>query len=236
METHRWDDCGMVTPYDKSKNLDMKRILASEAIGMVKNNITIGLGSGTTMQMFVEQISEKIKQEKLNLAFVPASKRIEQFAINHGLKLIEIDKVAQIDIAFDGADRIDANHNLIKGGGGSLFRERQVLEKANKKVIIADESKFVKDFTNEYIPIEIVPYNFNGTIEKIRNLGFHGEIRQNGDYFITDNGNYIVDVRKETPFDVETTYHDLKIISGVVDIGLFAYDSYEIINKKRKNR
>lgn len=232
METRRWDDCRMVTPYDKSKNLDIKRSLARKAIQMVKDNMIIGLGSGSTMQMFVELISEKIQQEKLNLIFVPASKRIEDFAKKHGLKLVEIDKVEQIDIAFDGADRIDANHNLIKGGGGSLFRERQVLEKGNKKVIIADESKFVKDFTNEYIPIEIVPYNFKGTIEKIRNLGFLGEIRKNEEYFITDNSNFIVDVRRETPFDVETTYRDLKMISGVVDVGIFVQNSYVIINNR----
>lgn len=223
----------MVVPYDKSQNFAQKRDLAAQAVRMVEDNMIIGLGSGSTMQMFVDLIAERIEQEQLNVCFVPASKKIENYALGYGLNLIEIDSVTQLDISFDGADRIDTQHNLIKGGGGSLFRERQVLEKSLKKVILADDSKFVEEFTNEFIPIEIVPYNFKWTIEKISKLGFQGDIRKNQNYFVTDNNNYIVDVRKETPFDVKTTYHEMKAISGIVDVGLFVQDSF-LLKKSRK--
>ena len=217
----------MVGPYDKSKNLTQKRELAAKAVQMVENNTIIGLGSGSTMQIFVDLIAERIKREQLQLHFVPASKRIESYASHYRLNISNIEDVTLLDISFDGADRIDARHNLIKGGGGSLFRERQVLEKSQKKVIIADESKFVKEFTNEVIPVEIVPYNFKWTIEKIIKLGFHVAIRKIGnDHFITDNNNYIVDIKKDKPFDVEITYQELKIISGIVDVGLFIENSF----------
>ncbi|MEK5183871.1 ribose 5-phosphate isomerase A [Solibacillus sp. FSL W7-1324] len=217
----------MVGPYDKSQNLTQKRELAEKAVQMVEDNTIIGLGSGSTMQIFVDLIAERIKREQLQLHFVPASKRIESYAMHHRLNISNIEDTALLDISFDGADRIDARHNLIKGGGGSLFRERQVLEKSQKKVIIADESKFVEEFANEVIPVEIVPYNFKWTIEKIIKLGFHVAIRKIGnEYFITDNNNYIVDIKKEKPFDVKITYQELKIISGIVDVGLFIENSF----------
>lgn len=212
----------MVGPYDKSQNMTRKRELAAQAVQMVEDNTIIGLGSGSTMELFVDLIAERMNREQLELYFVPASKRIESYASNYSLNILYIEDVALLDISFDGADRIDAQHNLIKGGGGSLFRERQVLEKSKKKVIIADESKFVEEFTNEVIPVEIIPYNFSWTIEKIIKLGFHVKVRKSEeDYFITDNNNYIVDIHKEKPFDVKTTYKELKIISGIVDVGLF---------------
>lgn len=212
----------MVGPYDKSQNMTRKRELAAQAVQMVEDNTIIGLGSGSTMELFVDLIAERMNREQLELYFVPASKRIESYASNYSLNILDIEDVALLDISFDGADRIDAQHNLIKGGGGSLFRERQVLEKSKKKVIIADESKFVEEFTNEVIPVEIIPYNFSWTIEKIIKLGFHVTVRKSEeDYFITDNNNYIVDIHKEKPFDVKTTYKELKIISGIVDVGLF---------------
>lgn len=219
----------MVGPYDKSQNMTQKRELAEKAVQMVEDNTIIGLGSGSTMQLFVDLIAERIKREQLELYFVPASKRIESYAANYSLNIMGIENVTLLDISFDGADRIDAKHNLIKGGGGSLFRERQVLEKSQKKVIVADESKFVEDFTDEVIPVEIVPYNFMWTIEKIIKLGFHAVVRKIGkDYFITDNNNYIVDIHKEKPFDVKTTYQELKIISGIVDVGIFIEDFFLI--------
>lgn len=217
----------MVGPYDKSQNMTRKRELAAQAVQMVEGNTIIGLGSGSTMQLFVDLLAERMNREKLELYFVPASKRIESYASNYNLNIVDIEDVALLDISFDGADRIDAQHNLIKGGGGSLFRERQVFEKSQKKVIVADESKFVEDFTNEVIPVEIVPYNFMWTIEKIIKLGFHVVVRKIGkDYFITDNNNYIVDIQKEKPFDVKTTYQELKIISGIVDVGLFSDNTF----------
>lgn len=220
----------MVAPYDKSQNMTRKRELATQAVQMVEDNTVIGLGSGSTMQLFVELVAERIKQEQLELSFVPTSKKIERYALENNLNILDIENAALLDISFDGADRIDAQHNLIKGGGGSLFRERQVFERSQKKVIVADESKFVEEFTEEIIPVEIVPYNFLWTIGKISKLGFHGTVRKSGnDYFVTDNNNYIVDIRTGKPFDVKITYEELKIMSGIVDIGLFVEDSFKVM-------
>nr|WP_198044679.1 ribose 5-phosphate isomerase A [Lysinibacillus timonensis] len=219
----------MVGNYDKSKNLEQKRAASEKAVQMVWDNMIVGLGSGSTMQIFVELISERIKKEHLTLYFVPASKKIEKYSISYGLKLLDIDYVDRIDLAFDGADRVDEQRNLIKGGGGSLFRERQILDKAKKRVIVIDPSKFVSDFAKEIIPIEIVPYNYKSTIQKINSIGFIGKLRGDITPFITDNSNYIFDAYSINKFNVKEAYSSLKLIAGVVDIGLFIENDYLII-------
>ncbi|KGR91115.1 hypothetical protein CD30_07550 [Ureibacillus massiliensis 4400831 = CIP 108448 = CCUG 49529] len=219
----------MVGNYDKSKNLEQKKAAAFRAVQMVQDNLIVGLGSGSTMQIFVDLISERIKRERLHLSFVPASKKIEKYSLPFGLNLLDINYVDRIDIAFDGADRIDEQNNLIKGGGGSLFRERQILDMAQSRVIVVDSSKFVSNFAKEIIPIEIVPYNYRWTVHKINLLGFIGNIRGEATPFMTDNGNYIYDAYNLNNFDVTETYHSLKLVAGVVDVGLFKENDYQII-------
>lgn len=219
----------MVSPYDKSGNVEEKKRLAAIAAQMVQDHMVIGLGSGSTMQKFVEMIAKRIKTENLTLHFVPASKKIAQFSEPFDLQLIAIDDVTYMDIAFDGADLVDAQHNLIKGGGGSLFRERQILDKATQKMIVVDHTKFVSDFTNQIIPIEIVPYNYKGTIDKIINLGFQGQLRGGEIPFVTDNHNFIYDAKTQSSFNVEEMYRNLKLQTGIVDIGLFVNDDFKVI-------
>lgn len=230
MAPRRWDCSRMVSPYDKRGNLKEKTQIAQRAVENVKDHTILGIGSGSTMELFVELLAKRIASEHLNLQCVASSKKIEQKATQLGFVLKDISDVISIDQAFDGADRVDAYGNLIKGGGGSLFRERQVLLMAREKTIVADSSKFVSTFQNAVIPIEIVSFNANFTMQQIEKVGLKATRRNSfeGD-FVTDNGNYVVDAVLLSDKDLKQVYQELKLISGVVEVGLFLNDHYEFI-------
>ncbi|ARK22027.1 ribose 5-phosphate isomerase A [Sporosarcina sp. P26b] len=220
----------MVSPYEKNINNEEKNALANLAVSLVENKTVIGLGSGSTIGFFLEHLALRMKEEKLELKFIASSNKIAKQAKKLNLQLIEIEDVPFIDQAFDGADRVDLNSNLIKGGGGSLFRERQVLLKAEQRYILADSSKFTNSLLGQIIPLEIVPFNASFTIKRIESLGYKIALRKDGDNnFITDNGNWIVDVSKQKSVSPADIYEQLKLISGVVEIGLFLNEDYHIL-------
>ena len=130
---------------------DAVKALSNDAVKLVKNNQTIGLGSGRSATVFVKSLSLLVKKKKINIKCVPTSLQIKLEAEKGKLHLIEavLDK---IDIVFDGADQIDKEKNLIKGGGGALLRENILINAAKKVVIIADSSKFVTNF-NRDVPV-----------------------------------------------------------------------------------
>ncbi|MBQ0140207.1 MAG: ribose 5-phosphate isomerase A, partial [Kurthia sp.] len=207
----------MVSPYDKSGNFEVKQQLAKLAVDQVENHTIVGIGSGSTMELFVELLAKRIATEKLDLQFVASSKKIEAKANAVGINFKEIDEFTYIDHAFDGADRVDGLGNLIKGGGGSLFRERQLLLMAKKKTILADESKFVSSFQNQIIPIEVVPFNVNFTMKQLEKIGLKVTKRNSVDgAFLTDNGNYIVDAFLLSHKNITNMYQEMKLMSGVV--------------------
>lgn len=226
----------MVGPYKKNINSEEKEELARFASLLVKDHSVIGVGSGTTIEFFLVYLSERMEKEKMNLKFIASSNKIAKKAEELDLVLIEIEETHSIDQAFDGADRVDGNANLIKGGGGSLFRERQVLLKSEERYILADCSKFKEDFSGQVIPLEIIPFNAFYTIERIEVLGYKAALRKDGEsYFITDNGNWVVDVTKDINEPLLNIYEQLKLISGVVEVGLFLNDDFRLVKPKQLN-
>ncbi len=214
----------MVNFFDKSNNLDAKKQIAEIGATYVKDGMTVGLGSGSTMAFFVDAITERIRNEKLTIQFVAASKFIENKANNNELKLVSIDQVKKIDYAFDGADKIINKNILIKGGGGSLFREKKILLNASNCFILADESKFVDNLNEYIIPIEIVPFGFTKTIKIIEELEGVCFVRKNNEeYFVTDNHNYIVNVKFTNIKNLQHLHEKIKQINGVIETGIF-YD------------
>lgn len=223
----------MVSFFDKSKNLDQKKKIAELGAAIVEDGMTIGLGSGSTMTYFVEAIAKRINKEKLTVQFVPASKYIEKKAIENQLKLVSIDHVEKIDYAFDGADWIIDKKILIKGGGGSLFREKKILLNAIKICILADKSKFIETLSECIIPIEIIPFGNTRTIHAIEGIGGTCFVRKNNhkEIFVTDNFNYIVDTEFSGIKNWETIHQLLKSIQGVVDTGIFYGMEFNFINE-----
>lgn len=220
----------MVSPYNKNDNMEEKIKIAQSAAVLVKNNVVLGLGSGSTMELFIEALAARKYTENLEFRCVASSNKILEKALQFGFEFKEISEISTIHQAFDGADRIDEFGNLIKGGGGSLFRERQVLLMAEKKYILADQFKYVSSFEKEIIPIEVVPFNVQYTINQVEAKGFRCILREiHGAPFVTDNENFIVDAVYTGNQNINKAYMELKMLFGIVEVGIFLNDDYKFI-------
>ena len=206
--------------------------LSNDAVKLVKNHQTIGLGSGRSATAFVKSLSLLVKKKKLNIKCVPTSLQIKLEAEKGDLHLIDtvLDK---IDIVFDGADQIDKGKNLIKGGGGALLRENILINAAKKVVIMADDSKFVTNF-NMSVPVEVHPLARNIVTKYISKIGGKPKIRilERGYPFITENGNIILDCNFGVIKKPELLQENIKKISGVLEVGIFTRKP-DIIYKAR---
>ena len=195
--------------------------LSNDAVKLVKNHQTIGLGSGRAATAFVKSLSSLVKKKKLNIKCVPTSLQIKLEAENGNLHLIDtvLDK---IDIVFDGADQIDKGKNLIKGGGGALLRENILINAAKKVVIMADDSKFVANF-NRSVPVEVHPLARNTVSKNISKVGGKPKIRtlDRGYPFITENGNIILDCNFGVIKKPKLLREKIRNISGVLEVGIF---------------
>lgn len=214
---------------------DAIEALSKDALKFVKNNSILGLGSGRAATAFVKGLGVHIKKKKLNIYGVPTSLQIKLIAEQAGLHLIGADHVEKIDIVFDGADQIDSQRNLIKGGGGALLRENILISSASKVVIMADSSKFVKYF-NRTVPVEVHPFARNTVRKFLEKLGGKPEIRtiERGYPFITENGNIIYDCDFGTIKAPKPLAGKIKQIPGVVECGIFTRKP-DVIYKAREN-
>ena len=200
---------------------DAIKALSNDALKLVKNNQTVGLGSGRAATAFVKSLSLFVKKKKLNIKCVPTSLQIKLEAEKGKLHLVDtvLDK---IDIVFDGADQIDKGKNLIKGGGGALLRENILINAAKKVVIMADDSKFVTNF-NRDVPVEVHPLARNTVTKHISKIGGKPRIRtlDRGYPFITENGNIILDCNFGVIKKPKLLREKIKNISGVLEVGIF---------------
>ncbi|GAB3069135.1 ribose-5-phosphate isomerase RpiA [Virgibacillus ainsalahensis] len=199
----------------------LKKLVGETAVEDIENGMTIGLGSGSTVYWMVKKLGEQVKQG-LDITGVPTSTTTAKWAEEFGVPLTDFSKVQELDLTIDGADEVDENLHLIKGGGGALFREKIVAAAANKLIIIVDESKMVQQLGKFHLPVEVLPFGWEVTTGNIAKLGCEPQLRQkNGEIYITDNGNYILDCPFEKIPDPETLHKELKSIVGVVETGLF---------------
>lgn len=158
----------------------------------------------------------------MNLKAVATSKGTENLAKELNIPLVEIDEIDKIDLCFDGVDEIDKDFNAIKGGGGALFREKIVASLANEVIWIMDDSKLVHSIGAFPLSIEVLPYGYTQVIRKLKEYSFNPKIRmKDGNIFVTDNGNYIVDLHIGKQMDIPDVYNKVIGITGVLEIGLF---------------
>ncbi len=181
---------------------------------------TIGLGSGSTVEKIVRNFG--ILEFKDTLEFIVTSLQIRIVAESLGLKIIDENKSGKIDVVLDGADQIDSDYNMIKGGGGALLKEKILIASSQKFVIIAQANKFVDRF-NIAIPVEVTPFGRNFVMKELKRIGGLPSIRllDKGYPFITENGNIIYDTVLPKLENVKETERDIKNIPGVVEVGLF---------------
>mmetsp|Transcript_8976 Transcript_8976/g.16175 ORF Transcript_8976/g.16175 Transcript_8976/m.16175 type:complete len:317 (+) Transcript_8976:78-1028(+) len=217
---------------------ELKKQVGYKAVDdYVKSGTVIGLGTGSTAAFAVDRVGEKLKSGELkDILAVPTSIRTKEQAEALGIPLTTLDTHSDLDVAIDGADEVDPKLNLVKGGGGALFREKIVELCAKKFIVIVDESKMCDGLGPGFpLPVEIVPFCHEHTMRAIAELPALkgckpvlrlGNIANNqcdGDKpAITDNGNYIVDLQFDSPIkDPPAAAEQLKSLCGVVDHGLF---------------
>lgn len=198
----------------------MSRIIAKEnaakkALEYVKEGMKIGLGSGTTSEIFVKLLANSGKK----IAGLPSSSKIEQLAKSLNIPLLNPEDTDTLDLTVDGADEIAPDGTLLKGGGGAFFREKIIAAMCNELIIIADSSKLVKTLGTFPLPVEVASFGVKSTIKAINQLGYFGKIRT---FFLTDEGNLIYDLHLTGGISSPKKMHDsLLEIPGVIETGLF---------------
>lgn len=180
----------------------------------------VGLGSGSTVAGIVREMPKLL--DKIAFEFIATSLQIKQEAEKNGLKMVDENRIPDIDIVIDGADQIDSKFYMIKGGGGALLKEKILISAAKRVIIIADSNKFVDKF-NRSIPIEVHPFARSIVWIKLQEAGGIPKLRtvEKGYPFITENGNIIYDTSFNMPYNVPANELKLKNIPGVVEVGLF---------------
>ena len=201
---------------------DAIKALSNNALKFVKDDYIIGLGSGRAATAFVKSLAKLIKVKNYNIKGVPTSLQIKLIAEKAGIPLVESDQLEFIDVVFDGADQIDSHKYVIKGGGGALLRENILFSLAKKVVIMADKTKFVKNFTRT-VPVEVHPLARTSVIQSIKKLGGTAQLRSldKGYPFFTENGNIILDCDFGVIKNPKMLSQKIKGITGVLESGIF---------------
>ncbi len=196
--------------------------LSNNALKLVKDDYVVGLGSGRAATVLVKSLAKLIKLKNYNIKGIPTSLQIKLIAEKGGIPLVETDQVDHIDVVFDGADQINSQKFVIKGGGGALLRENILFSLAKKVVVIADKTKFVKNFTRT-VPVEVHPLARNSVTKSIKKLGGKAQLRSldRGYPFFTENGNIILDCDFGTIKNPKVLTQKIKQTTGVLESGIF---------------
>lgn len=200
---------------------ELKRAAADKALELVQDGMLVGLGSGSTARLFVEGVG-RLVAEGMRLRGVPSSRETAELAASLGIPILT-ELVGQIDLTVDGADEVDPALNLIKGRGGALFREKLVAAASKRFVVVVDDSKLVKQLGVGVLPVEVVPFLWRSTAERIAALGVSLEMRGGEETpYETDNHNVILDITVDGGIKDPSAFGtELKRITGVVEHGLF---------------
>ena len=207
---------------------DRKRRAALAALEEIASGMKLGLGTGSTAEEFVKALAERVA-DGLDVSCVPTSERTAKLAESLGIRITTLDAEPALDVTVDGADELDRELRLIKGGGGALLREKIVAAASARMIVIVDDAKLVDMIGGFPLPIEVVPFGLAATERAVADaasrLSLEGEIKlrrlDGGDPFLTDGGHYILDAAFGRIPDAERLAETLNRIPGVVEHGLF---------------
>ncbi len=206
-----------------------KKAAAVSAVDeLVKDGMVLGLGSGSTVAHAITRLAERVRVEELDVLCVPTSYQVAFLAVRAGLRLTDLNEHPEPDIAIDGADQVDGELNLIKGGGAALAREKIVDSAAKKLAIIVDEDKLVERLGEGSmpVPVEVLPFAATPVLKRLEFLGAREvRIREAGEGkigpVVTDNGNLVLDAYFGPITDPSGLEKAIKAIPGVIEVGLF---------------
>ena len=210
---------------------ELKRLAGEKAVEQIQDDMVIGLGTGSTIEYSLKKIGELIR-DGLKIKAIPTSVHTQRIAKEYKIPLTTLEENPIIDLTIDGADEVDGNLNLIKGGGGALTREKIIAYNSKKVIIVIDDSKIVKALGIDFaLPVEVLRFGWTSTKKALEEFGCNVELRKvmGDEPFITDNSNYILDCdfdRIENPSQLEI---DINNIPGVVENGLFVGLADEVI-------
>lgn len=201
--------------------MNAKQIAGYRAAELVEAGMTVGLGTGSTAYFAIERIGQRV-QQGLSIQAVATSVASAEQAQALGIPLLDIDQVRTIDLTIDGVDEVDPNFHGIKGGGGALFREKIVASASRRNVWILDPSKLVSKLGAFRLPVEVLPFGYTHVEQQLRQDGFDPILRQkDGAPFVTNNGNYILDLQLNDSKSHEEMADYLIRTVGVLEHGLF---------------
>lgn len=206
----------------------LKRVAAARALELVRPGMRLGLGTGSTAKHFVELLGERM-QGGLSVMCVPTSEQTHALALSLGIPLSTLDETPELDLTVDGADELDHQLRLIKGGGAALLREKIVAAASARMIVIADETKLVETLGRFPLPIEVAPFGMTSTIAAVRRAleasGCHGSVTVRRDtagaMLFTDGGHYILDAALDRIADPAALSLALAAVPGVMEHGLF---------------
>src|SRR5688572_17226766 len=201
---------------------DLKKRAAQRAVEFIQDGQLVGLGTGSTTLFAIQALGERVR-EGMKIVGVPTSLHTEKLARKLNIPLTDLNQVDKLDISIDGADEIDEEFNMIKGGGGALTREKLVAISASQRVFVVDEQKLVAQLGRGFlVPVEVLPFAWTLSSRLLEECGCRAQRREKGGkVFETDNGNYILDCKFEGIEEVALLEKQIKLVPGVVESGLF---------------
>lgn len=204
--------------------MEEKKAVGYRAASFVEEGMVIGLGTGSTFRFALEKLAERVQDEGLRFLGVPTSKDTERKARALGVPLTTLDENPVLDLTLDGADEVDPQKNLIKGGGGALLREKVVASVSKEMIVLVGENKMVDQLGRSFLlPVEVLPFARRTVYNELKEMGCSPFLRtgQDGEPFFTDNGNFIIDCKFEGIEDPEKLERTINNIPGAIENGLF---------------
>lgn len=208
-----------------SSNKELKKMVGVRAADLVKDGMRIGIGTGSTVVFFIEELARRVK-DGLRIQGAPTSLGTRLLCVQYGIPLLDSMNIDHLDLAIDGADEIDPSLNAIKGGGAAHTCEKIIASMADEFVLIADQTKLVSSLCRKFpLPVEVIPASLSFAEKEIRQLGgapaIRSAVRKDGPV-ITENGNFILDITfSSPPNDLALLDAQLKRIPGLLETGLF---------------
>jgi ribose 5-phosphate isomerase A len=208
---------------DHAASDEEKQTAARAAVELVQSGDVVGLGSGSTATHVVRFLAERIRNQELKIVGIPTSQQTRNLAEQLNIPLTTLDEKQQIDITLDGADEIDHELNLIKGGGGALLREKIIASASRRLIIVADSTKMVTHLGKFPLPVEVIPFAQAVLEQRIRTLGAQVSLRRYAydNPYVTDEGHHILDCSFGEIADPRELADRLRSFPGVVEHGLF---------------